>query len=184
MLADTNGVVLATTNFVWGTFNLNSTKDFNFIVLDSQLSNQCNVVTGLWMDGKPMTFIQNSVEDGLINSELFPLSSALGNGSHQLVVSLESLDGVPVAIELKNLGLYLAATSPVITSQTNSNGQFSMSWQAGGGLKYQPQYTTNLTSSNWNNLGNLLVSPSNAVMSVFDALSARQRFYRVQLNSH
>jgi hypothetical protein len=53
-------------------------------------------------------------------------------------------------------------------------------FEVAAGLKYQPQYNSNLTSPNWTNLGSLLTSPTNAILSAFDAVTReKQRFYRV-----
>jgi hypothetical protein len=177
-----DGLQLATTNYVWETFSINTTNDITLGAVDYALTNQCNSVLGMWMDGQPLTFIQSTPQNELASTELFPLSSALGSGNHALTVSLESLDGTPIAATLKGAGFYYAVAAPGISSESVTNGQFSLGWQAGAGLKYQPQSNNDLTSTNWTNLGGLLTSPTNAVMSAFDTISTNsQRFYRVVL---
>jgi hypothetical protein len=180
--SNTNGVQMATTNFIWETFSLNVTNDFNFGDLAYSLSNHCNSVVGMYMDGQPITFIQSMPQNELSTEEMFPLSTAFGKGNHSLTVSLESLDGTPIVATLEAMGFYLAVTPPPITSQSITNGQFSIAWEAGAGLKYQPQYNTKLTSTNWTNLGGLLTSPTNTIMSAAKAIGTnRQEFYRVAL---
>jgi len=178
-----DGVELATTNFIWETFSLNITNGITVGGLDYTLSNQCNSVVGMWMDGKPLQIIQSATNDELSSFELFPLSAALGAGNHLLTVSLESLDGSPIAATLKGVGFYYVVSPPRINTPTVSqDGTLTFSWESGAGLKYQPQSNNDLTSTNWNNLGGLQTSPTNAIMSAFDSVYAnRQKFYRVML---
>jgi hypothetical protein len=183
LTTNADGVQLSTSDFFWETFGLATTNGFNLGALDYELSTNCNNIVGLWMDGQPMTLIQSAPQDPLASIESFPLSQALGAGNHNLTVSLQSLDGIPVSATLKELNFALTVSAPLITSQSISNGQFGISWEAGAGLKYQVQASSDLTSSNWTNIGPLLSSPTNAVMSAFDALGTNnQRFYRVQMN--
>jgi hypothetical protein len=178
----TNGVQMSTTIFVWETFDLSTTNIATLGAIDYTLSIPCNTSLGMWMDGKPMQCIQSSTNDDLTSLEMFPLSSALGTGNHLLTVSLESLDGTPITATLNSIGFYNTASRPSITSQSVSNDQFSLSWEVGAGLKYQPQYNNDLTSTNWWNMGELLTSPTNAIMSAFDIINTnKQRFYRIEL---
>jgi hypothetical protein len=177
-----DGVQMATSDFIWETFNLSVTNGITLGALDYSLSNACNSVVGMYLNGKPITFIQSAPENGLTSVEIFPLSSALGAGNYALTVSLESLDGTPVAATMKKSGFYWAVSQPVITSQgVDTNGQFSLSWEAGAGLKYRSQSNNDLTSSNWTDMG-LFTSPTNAILSAFDTINgSQQRFYRVKL---
>jgi hypothetical protein len=177
-----SGVQFSTTNFVWATFNVNPTNDFNYATLDYSLSTNCNSVVGMWMDGNPMMLLQSSPQDDINDTERFPLSSALGMGNHLLTVSLESLDKTPISATLKGFDFDLAVSQPAITSQSISNGTFGFTWEAGAGLKYQPQYNTRLSSTNWMNLGGLLTTPTNAVMNAFDVINPnQQRYYKIQI---
>ena len=178
-----DGIQLSTSGFLWETVNLTTTNDITLGTLDYALSNHCNSVVGMWIDGQPMTFIQSTPQNPLNSLEAFPLSTALGSGNHLLTVSLESLDGTPVAATLKSAGFYYAISTPVVTSQSvDTNGIFGFTWESAPGLKYQPQSNGDLTSTNWTNIGGLRISPNNAVMSAFEAISTNQnRFYRVGL---
>jgi hypothetical protein len=181
---DTNGVGMdfSTTNFVWGTFAVSTTNDITLGTVDYALSAPSDSVLGMYLDGQPMQYIQSSTNNPLTSYEIFPLSSVLGMGNHNLTVSLESLDGAPITATLNTVGLYYYESQPVITSQSVTNGNFAFSWEAGAGLNYQPKYTTNLTSGVWQNLGGLLTSPTNAIMTAFDAIGTnQQRFYGVAL---
>lgn len=48
------------------------------------------------------------------------------------------------------------------------------------GTKYQLQYNTDLSSTNWLNLGSS-VTASNATVSAFDSMTNKQSFYRIML---
>jgi uncharacterized repeat protein (TIGR03803 family) len=61
------------------------------------------------------------------------------------------------------------------------NGSLTLSWNAVAGRRYQLQYVSDLSSTNWTNLGNPILAP-NAVMTTSDVIgSGSQRFYRVVL---
>jgi uncharacterized repeat protein (TIGR03803 family) len=68
---------------------------------------------------------------------------------------------------------------PVFQNITQTNGMFSLTWSTVASQIYQLQYTTNLNSTNWINLGNTNVA-TNAIMSEIDSVGLNsQRFYRV-----
>jgi uncharacterized repeat protein (TIGR03803 family) len=61
------------------------------------------------------------------------------------------------------------------------DGALAFAWSAVAGQSYQLQYSTNLISSNWINLGDAITA-TNGTMSASDAIgSDLQRFYRVIL---
>jgi hypothetical protein len=70
---------------------------------------------------------------------------------------------------------------PSFQTVTKSNGTIRFSWTTMAGLSYQLQYKTNVTATNWINLG----SPTNAVggtASASDSIGPSvRRFYRVAL---
>jgi len=180
--SSTNGVKMSAESFLSETFNVVTTNAITLGTLDYSLSNHCSSVVGIWMDGKPMIFIQSAPASELSSFEMFIPSTAVPSGNHSLTISLESLDGTPIAATMNTIGFYFAAQEPLITSQSISNNQFALSWEAGAGLKYRAQYSSDLTSSNWMNLGGLITSPTNAVMSAFDSIATNsQRFYRISL---
>jgi uncharacterized repeat protein (TIGR03803 family) len=70
---------------------------------------------------------------------------------------------------------------PVFQNVTQTNGLVTLTWSAVGGVKYQPQYKTNATGTNWINLGNAITATS-AQASVSDSITTDpQRFYRIVL---
>jgi uncharacterized repeat protein (TIGR03803 family) len=70
----------------------------------------------------------------------------------------------------------------VFKAITLTNGTATLTWSAVVGQTYQPQYSTNLTQTNWNTLSKPIVA-SNGTMTTTDsdAAGSPQRFYRVIL---
>jgi len=74
-----------------------------------------------------------------------------------------------------------AVPVPTVQSMAKTNGGVKLTWNALTGLVYQVQYKTNLTQSNWINLGGVITATNSAV-NASDAVSPDpQRFYRIQL---
>jgi uncharacterized repeat protein (TIGR03803 family) len=70
---------------------------------------------------------------------------------------------------------------PTISSVTQSNGAFAFSWNANLGSSYQVQYKTDPASTDWHNLGEVVIA-TNTTTAVSDAIGPdQQRFYRVAL---
>ena len=67
---------------------------------------------------------------------------------------------------------------PIIHPSVETNGTIFLQWNSVSGQKYQLQYSTNLTSAAWHNLGGTNTA-TNGVMSAFDAETNLQRFYRL-----
>jgi hypothetical protein len=64
-------------------------------------------------------------------------------------------------------------------SVIKNGGTLAFTWSAQSGRVYQVQYRTNLTQTNWINLGGALTA-TNSTASASDSISTgRQRFYRV-----
>jgi len=70
---------------------------------------------------------------------------------------------------------------PVFTSVTQSNNMINLTWSTVTSHTYQLQFATDLTSTNWSNLKDIITA-TNGTMSATDVLgSDPQRFYRVLL---
>ena len=68
---------------------------------------------------------------------------------------------------------------PLFRSVARTNGSLNMAWAGVPGLHFQLQWQTNLSGSNWNNSGGILVG-TNLLMMVSDPVgSESQRFYRI-----
>jgi len=81
-----------------------------------------------------------------------------------------------------NVGIVfrLAVPMPAVCLSANLQaGQVNFTWRAVSGLQYQAQYTTNLASTNWLNLGTP-IGATNGVAAFSDPIAADpQRFYRL-----
>jgi uncharacterized repeat protein (TIGR03803 family) len=72
-------------------------------------------------------------------------------------------------------GLNLA---PTIQSVTSTNEYLNMVWNAASGAYYQIQYSTNITCTNWLDLGGIFTA-TNQTISIADPIIGTQRFYRL-----
>lgn len=85
------------------------------------------------------------------------------------------------------LGLDDASVIPVVTDNfrtlATTNNDFNLTWDATTGLVYQVQYSTNLLSTNWINLGKIILA-TNTIITLSDTntfSTSSQKFYRLQL---
>jgi uncharacterized repeat protein (TIGR03803 family) len=70
---------------------------------------------------------------------------------------------------------------PVFQKMSKVGSLLTLTWSATSNKVYQVQYTTNLTQTNWNNLGSPITA-TNATTSSSDVIGPdRQRFYRLLL---
>ena len=69
---------------------------------------------------------------------------------------------------------------PLVQNLTQAGGMISFDWAAQMGETYQVQYSTNLSQTNWINLGSPLTA-NNYILNVSDTLTNQQRFYRLFL---
>jgi hypothetical protein len=83
---------------------------------------------------------------------------------------------------------YGSVTSSVVTLNVvfsfqsavqNGSGGVNFSWLTTPGVPYQVQYTTNLASSNWMNLGAAIVASNSMTTASDNASPDPQRFYRI-----
>jgi uncharacterized repeat protein (TIGR03803 family) len=73
------------------------------------------------------------------------------------------------------------SSAPTITSITRSSGVFSIAWSGLPERSYQAQFATNLTQTNWGNLGGVMTATNGLGSQTDSAPSDSQRFYRVYL---
>jgi hypothetical protein len=99
-------------------------------------------------------------------------ADATNTGTYDVIVSNSYGSVTSSAV---TLNVFFSLQSAV----QDSDGSFSFSWLTTPGVPYQVQYTTNLASSNWVDLGAALIA-SNGVTSATDTNNVdAQRFYRV-----
>ncbi len=73
-----------------------------------------------------------------------------------------------------------AITAPVFQSVSQIGGLLTFTWSAVPNASYQVQYNTDLSSTNWLNLGSS-VTASNTILSASDAITNSCCFYRIKL---
>jgi uncharacterized repeat protein (TIGR03803 family) len=72
------------------------------------------------------------------------------------------------------------ASAPIFQSVSQLDGTLTFTWSAVSNASYQVQYNTNLTSTNWLNLGSS-VTASNTIVSASESMTNSQCFYRIKL---
>jgi len=70
---------------------------------------------------------------------------------------------------------------PEFQAVTLTNGTLSLTWSTEVGGRYQLQYNSDLSSSNWSNLVNALTAAGATLSATDSVTNAPQRFYRVVL---
>ncbi|HWY76910.1 MAG TPA: S8 family serine peptidase, partial [Verrucomicrobiae bacterium] len=73
----------------------------------------------------------------------------------------------------------LQSATPVVLSASASGGMITLSWNTAAGHSYQPQYSDNLGSIVWNNLGAAISGNNTTVTASDNAGVHAQRFYRI-----
>lgn len=81
----------------------------------------------------------------------------------------------------KNVSLTQSAPAPVLAPITWTDGMVTLAWSAVAGATYQAQYTTDLSSAQWNDLGPPITANGVLVTTTDSPGSDQQRFYRVVL---
>jgi NHL repeat len=77
--------------------------------------------------------------------------------------------------------LDLGVPIPTIQTTSKTNDVFAFRWTATPGLTYQVEYTSDVNSSNWMNLGDPITA-TDLMMGASDVIGSNmRRFYRVQL---
>ena len=107
-------------------------------------------------------------------------------GVHTLTATADDVNRIPESNEQNNamsVSLPIASGPPRITSTVvTTNDQVAFTFSATAGIHYRVQYKIDLNSTQWQTLG-ADITASTAAVSVSDAVTNVQRFYRiVQLN--
>jgi hypothetical protein len=107
------------------------------------------------------------------SSAALTLSSAGANdaGSYDVIVS-NSYGSVTSSVVTLNVVFFFA-------SAVQNGDAVTFGWQTTAGVSYQVQYTTDLSSSNWLNLGAPIVASNNVTTTSDNLGPDPQRFYRI-----
>ena len=77
-------------------------------------------------------------------------------------------------------GTLTVVVAPTIQSETSTSNAFNFTFSSISNQMYQVQYSTNLSQTNWFNLGGPVMATNSAV-TISDGGSAPFKFYRVTL---
>ena len=77
---------------------------------------------------------------------------------------------------------YIQLQPPVFQSVTSTNQTFTLTWSAMTNQNYQLQYSTDLSSTNWTNLGSLTNAKSGAITLIDPTATNTERFCRGGVN--
>jgi hypothetical protein len=85
----------------------------------------------------------------------------------------------PVAFGLDDVSVQ-AIPTPSFRTVTKTNGVLKFTWNSLSNVAYQVQYSTNLTQTNWINLGGA-INGTNYIMTATNAIGPDPaRFYRIR----
>ena len=141
---------------------------------------------GLTMDGLGNVFISDTFNNRIrklayvdyADQPFFTLTNVtLDNLSNNYSVIITSASG-SVTSSVVMVNLQLPPITPVFTA---SNGVYTFTWNAVSNLTYQLQFTTNLFTTNWIDLGSPITATNTSVSTTNAVGSDAQRFYRVHL---
>jgi hypothetical protein len=85
-----------------------------------------------------------------------------------------------ISFALDNVSV-MPLPAPAVSALAPGNGTFQLAWSALAGAGYQVQYMTNVTQTNWINLGGVITATNNPMIIAESAASGPERFYRVVL---
>jgi uncharacterized repeat protein (TIGR03803 family) len=78
--------------------------------------------------------------------------------------------------------VFRLTVGPTFQAVTLTNGMLSLTWTADPGQAYQLQFNSDLSSTNWANLGSVLTATAGSVSFSDYATNGPTRFYRVLLS--
>jgi uncharacterized repeat protein (TIGR03803 family) len=77
--------------------------------------------------------------------------------------------------------LTIVRAAPVLQAVTLTNGTLSLTWSTEAGEMYQLQYNSDLSSTNWTNLGSPAAATGATLSAADSVTNAPRRFYRLAL---
>jgi uncharacterized repeat protein (TIGR03803 family) len=77
--------------------------------------------------------------------------------------------------------LAVVPAAPTFQAVTLTNGLLSLTWSTDAGGMYQLQYNSDLSSSNWTNLGSAVTATGGTLSAIGSVTNGPRRFYRVVL---
>jgi uncharacterized repeat protein (TIGR03803 family) len=77
--------------------------------------------------------------------------------------------------------LSVGPAAPAFQTVTLTNGTLSLTWSTAAGERYQLQYTSDVSSSNWTDLGSAVTATGATLRVTNSVANGPRRFYRVAL---
>jgi hypothetical protein len=117
------------------------------------------------------------------------VNTVLGGGSYSTstIADLDRIvDSLNSAFRGGADGLYaeenlaLPSISLVIQTVSRAGNALTFTWNTTANERYQVQFTSSLTQTNWSSLGGIITA-TNTTMSASDTLTNAQMYYRIQL---
>jgi uncharacterized repeat protein (TIGR03803 family) len=78
--------------------------------------------------------------------------------------------------------VFRLSIEPAFRAMTLTGNALNLNWSAEAGGSYQLQYSTDLISGNWNNLGNIVTTTGSTISATDSVTNGPQRFYRLVLS--
>lgn len=154
------------------------TNSPNCLILQSNLLFGAAVDGGLHNGGMIFSIKTNGDNYNVLYDFPYTGISAFG-GPSGLVLNRSTLLGTTQLGGSNNWGTVFSLNpAPTVQSITQDSGNFNMAWQALNGASYQFQYSTNLPSTNWLNLGGSITATTTNLF-ISDPITNFQRFYRL-----
>jgi hypothetical protein len=106
-------------------------------------------------------------------------------GLHTVVATVDDINRFPESIEdnnATNVSFFVTYPRPKITGISVTNGIAIIRWQTVVGGHYQVQYKSDLSQTNWNDVGNSVIASGSSLSSMNGVNGVGQRYYRVIAN--
>jgi sugar lactone lactonase YvrE len=88
----------------------------------------------------------------------------------------------PFGSVVSSVASLTVVASPIIQTFSFANGQFNLTWSTASNLTYQLQYTLDLSTTNWIDLGSPITATNGSVTASDVPGTDSQRFYRIKMN--
>jgi hypothetical protein len=106
-------------------------------------------------------------------------------GLHTVVATVDDINRFPESLEdnnATNVSFFVTYPGPKITAISVTNGNAILTWQTVAGGHYQVQYKSELSPTNWNDLGNSVTAGGSSLSWTNGVSGFGQRYYRVIVN--
>jgi hypothetical protein len=106
----------------------------------------------------------------------FLKASVTNSGNYSVLITS------PFGSVVSSVASLTVVASPIIQTFSFANGQFNLTWSTASNLTYQLQYTLDLSTTNWIDLGSPITATNGSVTASDVPGTDSQRFYRIKMN--